>query len=55
MTQAQTRRVIEALAETNRLLEAEMRYSADLRNQERVAFYEGHIAKLNGMLAAQAA
>lgn len=50
MTQSQTRRVIEALAETNRLLSKEMSYSADLRNQERVAFYETHIANLTKML-----
>ena len=52
MTASQTRRVIEALAETNRLLNKEMGYSADMRDQDRIAFYQGHIAKLTEMLAA---
>lgn len=50
MTNEQTRRTIEALAETNRLLEKEMRYAPDLRKMDQIAFYERHIVKLTGML-----
>ena len=52
MTETQRRRVIDAIAETQRLLDAEMRYAPDLRHQDRIAFYEGHIAALNARLAA---
>ena len=43
MTQNERRRTIEALAETNRLLEKEMRYQPDLRHMDMIAFYERHI------------
>jgi hypothetical protein len=50
MTQDQRRRVVEALAETNRLLEKEMRYSPHLRKLDQIAFYGRHIVKLAGYL-----
>lgn len=50
MTQDQRRRTIEAIAETNRLLDKEMRYQPQFRKVEQIAFYERHIAKLTGYL-----
>lgn len=44
------RRARQALEETQRLLERELRYSYDLRDHRQVAFYEKHIAKLEKML-----
>jgi hypothetical protein len=52
MTQTQRNRVVQALAETHTALERAMRYSPDLRDHALIAFYEAHIVKLNGMLAA---
>jgi len=52
MTQDQRRRTIEALAETNGLLEKEMRYQPQFRKMDQIAFYERHIAKLTAMLEA---
>lgn len=53
MTQDQTRRVVEAIAETHRLLDREMAYLPQHRKQDRIAFYEAHLAKLNLMLAGE--
>jgi hypothetical protein len=50
MTQEQRRRTIEALAETNRLLEREERYLPHLQKLDVIAFYKRHIAKLTGYL-----
>lgn len=50
MTPDQRRRTIEALAETNRLLEKEMRYQPQFRKLDQIAFYERHITKLVEML-----
>lgn len=50
MTQEQTRRTIEALAETRRLLDREMRYLPQNRKEKQIAFYNAHITKLNAML-----
>jgi len=52
MTQEQTRRTREALAETERLLAKELRYAPDLRKPELLASYKAHIARLQLMLAA---
>lgn len=40
------RRTEQALEETKTLLARALRYRADLQNAELVAFYYGHIAKL---------
>lgn len=53
MTDEQRRRATEALAETQRLLAKEMRYSPHLRKPEQIARYEQHIAKLTGYLKKQ--
>ena len=50
MTQDQIRRTIQALDETNRLLDKEMRYSPEFRKMDQIAYYERHIAKLVGYL-----
>ncbi len=50
LTAEQTRRINEALNETCMLLAKEIGYRADLRDQERVAFYNAHINKLQAML-----
>ncbi len=55
MTNEQTRRTIEALAETNRLLDKEMKYQPQFRKMDQIAFYERHILKLTAMLEASAA
>ena len=52
LTTEQIRRVKSALAETARKLAKELAYSADLQHADMVAFYRGHIAKLEAMLAA---
>jgi hypothetical protein len=44
------RRTEEALAETRRFLEKEMRYSPDLRKQSHLDYLNGHIAKLERIL-----
>ncbi len=45
-----SRRIKQALAETEHLLAKEMKYSADLRKPKYLAFLRGHIAKLKGMM-----
>ena len=50
----QRRSIIEALAETNRLMDKEMRYQPQFRKMDQIAFYERHIAKLTGYLEAGA-
>jgi len=52
MNATQTRRVIEAFAETQALLAKELTYEAAVQRADRIAFYRAHIAKLQGMLAA---
>lgn len=57
MTQDQRRRVVEAIAESARMLEKTMTkkaFDADQERdlQEQVDFYQAHILKLNGMLGA---
>jgi hypothetical protein len=53
MTNSQIIRTKQALAETHALLRKEMSYSPDLQKQDMISFYRGHIAKLEGMLAAE--
>jgi hypothetical protein len=48
----QISRINQALTETRDALAREMAYRFDLRNTEMVEFYNHHIAKLEGMLAA---
>ena len=50
MTQEQTCRTIEALAETNRLLEKEQRYLPHLQKLDYLASLERHATKLIAML-----
>lgn len=45
------RRVVAAMVETQTALTRAMRYSPDFRDNELIAFYHRHIAKLNAMLA----
>jgi hypothetical protein len=46
MTEGQIHRTAQALAETKGLLEKEMRYSPELRNNDVIAFYNRHIVVL---------
>jgi len=46
MTQEQTRRAIQAIAETTKLLEKEMQFSPKFQKADQIAFYRRHIAKL---------
>lgn len=52
MSQEQTRRVVEAIAETQRQIDREMGYMPCHRQLDRIASYEQHITKLNAMLGA---
>lgn len=52
LTAEQVKRVKAAIVETQGLLAKEMRYSEDLRKQDKIAFYHAHIAKLENMLLA---
>jgi hypothetical protein len=49
-TQQQKKRIIQSIIETERLLEREMRYSQDLRDNKLVEFYNNHLKKLYLML-----
>jgi hypothetical protein len=51
LTAEQTRRVEQSIVETQRALDKELSYRADLQDAKQVAFYRSHIAKLQGMLA----
>lgn len=50
MTQNQKARVIQAIAETQKLLDREMSYLPVNRKADLIAFYEGHIASLTNRL-----
>lgn len=43
-------RVKREIIHTQRQLDAELKFSEDLRNLEMVNFYENHLIKLNNML-----
>ena len=47
----QTRRIAQALTETQELLEKELAYSEDLQHKDMIDFYTNHIEKLTQMLA----
>lgn len=51
LTSERTRRIVDAMIETQRKMDKEMAYSEDLRNHSTIAFYRTHIAKLEAMLA----
>lgn len=51
LTNEQTRRVQQSIAETQRALDKELGYREDLQDAKMVAFYRGHLATLRGMLA----
>jgi hypothetical protein len=50
MSTDQIRRVKEAIADCDKQIAREMGYSAQLRNQESIAFHTQHKAKLVAML-----
>ena len=43
-------RVKREIVQTQKQLDAELKFSEDLRNLEMVNFYENHLIKLNNML-----
>lgn len=43
-------RVKREISNTQNLLNKELRFPEDLRNQEIISFYENHLLKLNNML-----
>jgi hypothetical protein len=51
LTDERIRRIKQAQAETQRLIDREMKYSVDFRNHERIAEWQAHIAKLDTMMA----
>ena len=52
MTQDETRRVHEAIADCDRQIAREMAYSPKFRNEPSIKFHEQHKAKMQAMLAA---
>jgi hypothetical protein len=50
ITPALVAKAKEALLETQRLIDKEMRYSEDLRHKDKIAKYEIHIVKLKGII-----
>jgi hypothetical protein len=50
MTDERKRRVIQAMKETQSVLDAELKYSEDLQKKDNIAFYKKHIKKLENML-----
>jgi len=44
------KRVEKEIIHTQNLLDAELKFSEDLRNLEMVNFYQNHLVKLNNML-----
>lgn len=51
LTTERQRRIVEAIAETQRQIDREMGYSERFRKHENIARWQAHIAKLQGMLA----
>jgi hypothetical protein len=49
MTAEQTRRVVEAIAETERQLARASRYQEKFQDKDLITFYQAHLAKLRGM------
>jgi hypothetical protein len=49
-TQEQRRRIEQAMAETQAIIDKELRYSEDLQKPEYLAKYRAHLAKLQLML-----
>ncbi len=50
MTEEHKRRIIQAINETDSLINMEMNISEDLRHHDQLAFYQSHKAKLQTML-----
>lgn len=50
MTQQQTKRVEQAISETQRMLSRAQRYSREFQDKKLITLCEGHIAKLVKML-----
>lgn len=51
LTNEKTRRILDAISETQRLLDNELKYSEDLQKKDRIEFYRNHIAKLEAIIA----
>lgn len=51
LTPARTRQTVDAINETQRLLNKELSYREDLQKQDMVDFYRNHIAKLQDIIA----
>ena len=51
LTKEQKRKIQDALNETQKLLDKELKYSEDLQNKKSINFYFNHIEKLNKMLS----
>ncbi len=51
LTPERIRRIEQAIAETQRLIDREMTYSEEFRKLDRIATWQAHIAKLQDMLA----
>ena len=50
LTAEQVKRINQSIKETESVLNRELSYSADLRNNELINRYENHLKKLNSML-----
>lgn len=50
LTAEQVKRINQSIEETESVLNRELSYSADLRNNELINRYENHLKKLNSML-----
>lgn len=50
LTAEQVKRISQSIKETETVLNKELSYSADLRNNELITRYENHLKKLNSML-----
>ena len=51
LTQERTRRIEEAIKETQHQIDREMKYSPDLRKNENIDRWQKHIEKLNSWLS----
>lgn len=50
LTAEHQRRIVQAIAETQRQIDREMRYSEEFRMHDRIDGWQAHIAKLQDML-----
>lgn len=51
LTEEKIRRINEAIAETKRQIDREMKYSEEFRKHENIARWQAHIKKLEAMKA----